>query len=154
MASKLKELLKKDLIVPLLLLIYCSTYFFEVSSLPNPEQALLLIKPVFIILAIAVVLHVVLQFTLFNKKENNHVREEPFKLKRSVIFAVATLVYILLIDVIGFVVTTFIYSSLLMYLLGEKRLMTLFVIPIVFIIILFMSLEVGLKIPLPKGFLI
>lgn len=163
MTSKIASFLKLDILVPLLLMLYSATYFIEVNSLSNAEQAILLIKPIFYILLIASLLQIVIQIFLFFKSKgesievsevNDEGKHEAINYRKSIIFILTTLLYVFLVDVIGFFVVTFIFVSYLMFELETRNIKLLILVPLILILILYLGLEVGLGIHLPDGILI
>lgn len=143
-----------DWIVPLLLLTYSTYYYIEVRSLPNPDTALLLIEPMFFILMISVILYIGLQWLKKEGSEGKNkqdTKRSHNQLSKTIYFCVSTVLYVFLLDVFGFVFMTFLYCLFLMFALGVKSFKILLPIPILLTGILYLSLEIWLNIPLPKG---
>lgn len=73
--------------------------------------------------------------------------------KRFLFVLFGALVYLFLINIIGFFVSTFVYLLTTMLLLKAKR-STMIISVCSFLIILFLIFKVFLKVPLPTGYLI
>lgn len=64
---------------------------------------------------------------------------------------VLLLVYALILDYLGFVVSTFLFSVAYSYLLGEKRIPRLLLYSFIITVILYVLFQMGLDIMLPRG---
>ena len=68
------------------------------------------------------------------------------------IFAIL-IIYVLLLDPVGFILTTLVCSFLVMLVMGERKWYVLVFMPIALVIILYLVFNLGLRVPLPKGIL-
>lgn len=160
----LLKIFNGEWIVPLILLGFATFYYFEVRSLPNPEINMLLIKPVYLILLISVILYYLIKVYGILKNSNKGAHQEndnelsdsfeKLDVKKSLSFAITTILYIFLIEYIGFVVMTMLYMIILGYLIGIKSKLTLILVPTILVITLYIALEILLNLPLPKGIFI
>ena len=66
------------------------------------------------------------------------------------IFAIL-IIYVLLLDPVGFILTTLVCSFLVMLVMGERKWYVLVFMPIALVIILYLVFNLGLRVPLPKG---
>lgn len=71
--------------------------------------------------------------------------------KKLVVILVASLAYVLSLQVLGFVVSSLIYLILAMYLLRVENKKALVIISVLTIIVIYLSFGVLLKVPIPKG---
>ena len=158
---------KYELLVLLLIFGYATYYYLEVHALPSRTINLLLIGPVYYVLAISTVLMV-----FFRVRDSIRQQQGGRKAQRvedsgageetsgksmwlnGLAFAGCTLAYILLLDTIGFVVSSFLYLSVLIFLLGTRSLALTLFMPAVVVGFLYLSMTVFLKFPLPQGILI
>lgn len=151
-----------DWIIPVFILIYSTVYFFEVYSLPRAEINMLLIKPVYYLLTIFIIIYFLI--IVFNKlrknknitnnqEETNDESNEKINYKKTAVFFITTILYVFLLDYIGFIISSLVYMVYLMYYLGVKRYSLILIVPVSVVGLLFLSVEIWLNIRLPKGFL-
>ena len=158
---------KYELLVLLLIFSYATYYYLEVYVLPSRTINLLLIGPVYYVLAISTVLLVFfrvrdaarqLKGGLAQTSSDGEAADEEDSdgsmWKNGLVFAGTTLAYVLLLDKIGFVVSSFLYLSVLIFLLGTRTIALTLVLPAVLVGFLYLSMTVFLKFPLPQGILI
>lgn len=163
-------------IVVLLLIFGCSAYYyFEVSALPSRTINLLLIQPVFMVIAISTIalIFIKVRQALRSSVTSVSLQSSPTKdvvavalsdssdgpvdphlIKNGIAFGVCTLAYVLLLDRLGFISSSLLYLSTLIYLLGSRSFWLTVVLPIAVVGFLYVSMSILLKFPLPQGFLI
>lgn len=151
----MKVLKKIDLIIPLLIFLYSLSYFWEVNLLPNKID-LLLIRPIFFILVLAIIIHVILQFRTYKTKTNVKQTEEKEQInwKKTIYFCLSTVLYVFLLESIGFIILTLVYMVVLMWGLGVRSKKALILTPLISVFSIYISLELLLSIKLPKGVLV
>lgn len=146
------------------ILLFTIFYFMETNSLQNPQDKLL-INPVILIMVLLYPI-IIWQEWREHKKEQKEVKDESelseegesddessAKLTRKVfLFMLLTLLYLLVIEYVGFIITTVIYMPVLMYVLGTKSKKILITLPVIFTILLYLLFNNMLGIPLPLGF--
>lgn len=74
--------------------------------------------------------------------------------KPVLIFTVATVIYVVLIPVIGFYVMTIVFLGGLMLALGIRKIFLYLGLPIILTAIIYLTFTVQLKVPLPEGVLL
>ncbi len=145
-----------ELLVPALLLGYATHYYLEVRALPRPETNLLLIEPVyFILLGCCLLFGIGRILVAFRATQHEDLGTEQvggrLDFWKSASFVGLTLLYAVLIPVVGFVVITIIYIVLLSLTLGVRSLAALTITPVAVVALLYMGMELWLNLPLPKG---
>jgi|GEM_PF-1277361 len=167
-------------IIVLLLIFGCSAlYYLEVAALPSRTLNLLLIQPVFVVITMCTFALIFLKLRdsymrMHNSEESsltnasiieqasasasasiiaNTTAHRTF-VKNSISFGICTLLYVILLDKLGFVLTSFLYLSVLIYLLGSRSLWLTFVLPVAVVAFLYVTMVVMLKFSLPAGFLV
>lgn len=148
-----------ELLVPALLLGYATDYYMEVRALPRPETNLLLIEPVYFILLACFVLFAAGRVRAALGSDSQSTSDEYPEAGRlfswkSLAFVVMTVVYVVLMPILGFVVTTILYIALLSLVLGVRSLAALSVTPLIIVVMLYLGMEWWLRLPLPKGILL
>ena len=126
-------------------------YFFLIKQLP-PKAAR---YPEFV-LALMLFLTILLAINTFIIKPKNVEEEDKFKgnLFKQFFFVIAiSVVYVILIDIIGFFVSTAIYLFVTMVALKSNVKWSI-VVSILFPIFLYLVFVSFLKVPVPRGFLI
>ena len=148
-----------ELIVPALLLSYATQFYISVARLPRPETNLLLIGPVYWLLALCCMVYVGLRLrdVLKSQKTGAAAQVEPrmrIDLPRSLAFIILTGACIWAIPVIGFVTATLAYTFLLLLALGVRSLPLLVLTPSLLVGLLWVGMEHYLNLRLPTGLLI
>lgn len=168
----MKKYLQK-MIIPTAIMIWATWYFISVSKMKAMDSVL--IRPIYIILAVLFVINSVTDFIQFRKqskaekdipaeepveesKEESTVRNHVKKFLDSsagkiILIFLQILLYALLMKKIGFLIvnTLFIFGVLLV--MGERKVWKLIVIPIVVTVAMYAIFVLGLKVLLPKGIL-
>lgn len=152
-------------IIATLIFLFVLIYLFDVSNL-NYQQDTLMVKP---ILWIMMVLYpiVIWQEWRSAKKQNAEKKETGNEKaeseeddtstrlsKKVILFMVFTFAYLILMNYIGFIISTIIYMPALMWVFGTKSKKMLIALPIATAFLLFFLFNNLLGIPLPQGVLI
>lgn len=143
---------KYDKILTVILFLIEVFYFVLIKQLPEKAA-----RYPYFVLALLFSLTVLLAINAFLVKSNNDEEEkgkfDDIKLGQFFFIIVASGIYIGLIEIVGFFVTTFVY--LLVVMLGLKNNFKLsLVTSIIFPIFIYLVFVTFLKVPVPKGFLI
>jgi hypothetical protein len=164
---KVLNSVKYELLVLLLIFSYATYYYLEVHALPSRTINLLLIGPVYYVLAVSTVLMVFFRVRDAIREQrggrktervNDGVADDETSGKpmwiSGLAFAGCTFAYVLLLDTIGFVVSSFLYLCVLIFLLGTRSILLTLVLPALVVSFLYLAMTVFLKFPLPQGILI
>ena len=74
---------------------------------------------------------------------------------RGIVFLIASsIIYLILIPIVGYFSTTWVFAILLMYWLGERKIYKVIIISTLFTLIQYIIFQVFLYLPIPRGFLI
>lgn len=158
---------KHELVVLLLIFGYATHYYLEVSALPDRTLNLLLIGPVYTGLVVAILLLVLLKLREAKREARDIGSPEAlqqdgaeptgqtnsFATRSGIVFAVSTIAYVLLFDKIGFVVSSYLYVMVLVYLLGNRSFRLTVLLPAIVVGSLYFA-TVALNLPVPTGWLI
>lgn len=162
---------KGELVVPLLIVSYATYYYLEVAALSGKQVNLLLVGPVYYLILLSAVLYVFLtvrnayrtlasQGTRSTRTSEHRNATEPDAPDETIlngkfiVFAISTLVYVLLFEPLGFVTSSFLYLAILMYLLGMKSMRVVLLVPALVVAVLYVSMVILMRFPLPSGWLI
>ena len=161
----LKAYLKK-MILPTVVMVWALTYYLECLNYKLKSRRMVVI--VFFMMLGLYIINGITDFFEVRKEVKNKKTEaveektgkksliERFKnssvLRMVAIFAILVL-YVLVLDTAGFIVTTLICSELVLLVMGERKWYVLVFMPIVLVAALYMIFRFGLKVPLPKGFI-
>lgn len=131
------------------------------------EQDRLLITPVFILLTALLFIIVwkeikvestdtqagnSTQESSEDSKENSGFKQ--LMLSRKVaLFVIATIVYLLLINILGFILDSFLYLIITMIILENRNKKVLVILPLAVCLVLYLIFYMALDIPLPLGYL-
>jgi len=148
--------LKKSgsLIFPLVVLCFCIAYLMQSHKIFS-DLSMILVRITF---------YTIIVFTFFVLKEEIQITSEkktdsqkaPYnyfvgKSKRIWFFIIGMGTYIVLLDKIGFVLSTLFFTSIMMYLLGIKNKRILILLPICLVVLIYFMFDKWLMIPLPSG---
>lgn len=140
---------KYDKILTVILLILDAIYFVLIKELP-PKAAK---YPMFVCVLLAILTIILGIQTFFTKEESNIEIFKEFKCKQFFFVIIISAIYIFVIDILGFFITTFIYLILCMVGLKAKILYSILT-SIGFCILIYLVFVTFLKVPVPTGFLI
>lgn len=162
---------KSELVVPFLIVSYATYYYLEVAALSGGQVNLLLVGPVYYLIILSAVLYVFV--TVRNSYRTLRAQstspapihddanatgqlaqQETLLNGKFIIFAISTLAYVLLFDRLGFVTSSFLYLAILMYLLGMKSMRVVVLVPAMVVAVLYVSMVILMRFPLPSGWLI
>lgn len=163
-------------VVVLLLIFGCSAYYYlEVAALPSQRLNLLLIQPVFVVIAVSTFALIILKLrealkspvSIAPKREAfvddiiqaklSSVQEsspDPTFIKNGIAFGVCTLVFVVLFDRLGFMSSSFLYLATLIYMLGSRSFLVVIVLPAAVVGFLYITMVIMLRFPMPQGILI
>ncbi len=157
----LRELGRKggELIVPSIMLAYATYYYLEVSALPRREVNLLLIQPVyFVILAAFLVLVAAYVCRSLAGKNGQATNGEASERKitnkvATLSFAVLTVAYVYGLGWLGFVVSSWLYMTLLLMFFSVKSWLIIVAFPAGTALFIYLTFDMWLSIHRPKGIL-
>ncbi|WP_339182039.1 tripartite tricarboxylate transporter TctB family protein [Oceanobacillus sp. FSL W7-1293] len=145
------------------ILIFSVVYLVDISSL-NSAQDKLMVNPIIWIIILLYPLIIwkewkewkeVKQSADTGEKESDEVDESSAKLSKKVfLFMLSTLIYLVLMNYLGFLIMTIIYVPTLMWILGTTSKKVLIILPIAFTLLLFYLFNNLLGIPIPSGLLL
>jgi len=158
---------KYDVLVLLALLAYATYYYVEVYLISAKSINLLLIEPVYWILCVCVVLLIGSKVREARRLTDDEPPQacEPERLDEKVQqrrvfyrhaawFGLTTLAYVLALDRLGFVSSSFLYVASLIFLLGARSIWLCIVLPAAVVGFLYLSMAVFLRFSLPEGIFI
>lgn len=145
--------------VPVLLLVFILTYYFEVRDIPSSE--LILIQPVTIIMIILTFTVIFIEVKNWRKidfsSESPVGEENPdvhAKLTRKLaIYITSIALYLIMLNYIGFIISSLIFVPSLLYLLGTKSMKLNIAIGFGVTVFVYLLFDVWLGINLPEGIL-
>lgn len=157
----LKQLGKKggDFIVPSIMLAYATYYYLEVNALPKREVNLLLIQPIYFVMLVAFIVLIVTYVckSLADKhirRSNSEASERKINNKAATLsFVVLTVAYVYGIEWLGFVVSSWLYMTLLLIFFSVKIWVVTAAYPAGTALFIYLTFDMWLSIPLPKGIL-
>lgn len=146
------------------ILLFALLYLYEIGSLKNPQDKLL-VNPVIWIIIILYPIILWQEWRQFKGKQSEEVQSEETKededsetsarlTKKIFFFMLSTFGYLILMNYLGFFIMTILFMPLLMWILGTKSKWILIILPIVTTGILYILFDPILGIPLPQGMLI
>lgn len=131
----------------LILLILCLVIWFLIPTQVGEVRAA--IYPRFITLWIA--MSSVFLIILSRKNASKRIWYGPKEITRVIVIAVTVLIYILIIDFLGFYISSLSFLVIIMIGLGLRDWRILVLIPPMFMLFIYLLIEKLLVFPLPKG---
>lgn len=135
-------------LVPTLFIIFCFIYFPQTFSFSPDWRS----YPQFLLSILFILCVSWLLIDIFYLKSNEQ-HKSNIIFSRVISTAVLTLIYISLLNIVGFYLLTAIFIPLLMYFLGIKDIKLLIGVSIFFVILLYIGFSIFLGVPTPQGIL-
>lgn len=138
-----------NLILDFTLMGICAVFFFMTSQLPERAAT----YPTFVISLLLILTLLDLIITLLNKDNNEESTFTGIELKQLLTVTILSGIYIFLINILGYVTSTFLYIGTLLMMLKIKKVNSI-LISVGFSLIIYVLFKMVLKVPLPRGFII
>lgn len=152
----------KKMVLPTIVMIWATTYYFECQGYSLKSRRLVSIA-FFIMLGLYVINGITDYLEVRREYEAQKaektavtafvdwtaIRQSP-TMRTVALFAILA-VYVLVLDILGFILTTFLCSMGILFIMDERRILRLTIIPVLLVIALYVSFKIGLRIPLPVG---
>jgi len=135
----------------LVLLIFCLLMWFFI--IPTQVMGVReMIYPRFITIWIAISgFLLILQSRKDASKEISHEFQDKKKIARVIVIITTFLIYILIIDFLGFFISSFLFLVMAMLVLGVRDWRILVLMPVMLLLFLYLFIEKLIVFPLPKG---
>ncbi len=133
-------------------IMYATGGMFFVGSLKMPELSGA--YPRYIALTVIILTTIQLVSTLRSKKDPDLLPLDPAGLKRASVVFVGSLVYILLMGIVGFFVMTAIYLLVMLWLFEVRKLSTMAIVTVSMVVFIYVGFKVLFGVPVPEGILI
>lgn len=137
----------KKMIIPSAILLWSLMYIVETRG--HSARDVLLIRPVVLLLGITYL--IILYNECFLKKINNSVDNITYISSKEIKILLLMIFYILVIQYLGFVITSFISMLAMLYVLEVKKIQHLLIFSSVSTLVLYVAFKVILMVPLPSG---
>jgi len=135
-------------LVPILFIIFCFVYFPQTLTFSADWRAY---PQVLLVILFILCLFWLLIEILYKRSSEHH--ESNIVFARVICTVILTLIYILMLNIVGFYLMTAIFISTLMYFLGIKEIKIIFGISVFFTILLYIGFSIFLGVPTPQGIL-
>lgn len=157
MNNKTNELIT-SLIFPIFVVIFCVCYLVSTRGL----KIEILRYPFFMIAGLAILVVLIAMDEIkkikrqpnVGKKENVLEKFKKFDIKGIAFLIITSVIYLILIPVVGYFSITWAFTIFLMYWLGERKIIKVVIISTGFIIMQYVVFQVFLYLPIPTGFFI
>ena len=137
--------------------VFVTIYYFDVQSLPQPEEKNLVN---FLVLGISIFIIIEIGKSIVKGIKNKSDDKNSFLQdlmewvkSRQFILVISIVLYVTLIPLIGFFITSILFTVVLNYLLESRKLWELTILPIILLIFIYLLFVVLLNINLPRGIL-
>jgi len=159
MRKRFRLALGTDWLVPILILLYAAAFYWSTRSIPKPEINAIIIEPLFFLTLIFVVYYLATQLRAISRTEAEPtsagiatwLRQADNRKLLALLAGIA--VYILLMEVLGFTLSTVLYMIVTMRYLGVRNWPAILAITAVTVGSLYWVFNVWLYIELPVGIL-
>lgn len=160
----MKDFLLKKMALPTIVLIWAASYYVEVMGYSEKNHKL--IQPVFWVIVLLYIINGVTDYREWKASQKDKA-DQPAQPKEKlslealdwngtgkIVAAIAAMViYVAMLDILGFVISTLLFVAAILFVMGERRWFLLVGVPTVLDIILYVVFRIALSIPLPTGFL-
>jgi len=152
-------------LVATLILFFVIIYYLDISSLKDSQDKLL-VNPV---IWLVIILYPIIIWQEWKEKRKRDMKhEETLEThevdeddetsvtlsKKVFLFMISTLLYLILINYVGFIISTILFMPSLMLILGTKSKKIVIILPIITTVVLYFLFNNLLGIPLPEGVLL
>ncbi len=137
----------KKMIIPSAILLWSLMYILETRG--HSARDVLLIRPVVLLLGTTYL--IILYKEYFFKKNDNSEDKTAYISSKEIKILLLMIFYILIIQYLGFVITSFISMLAMLYVLEVKKIQHLLMFSSVSTLILYVAFKVVLMVPLPSG---
>lgn len=156
---KKKHLIKlfSSLTIPVIILIYTISYHLGTRGpIIDPKKTYILVKPIIYLIIILVFYVIYLEIKKNVKLKGIKLEKEDHKIteiikNKKIILGFISFLYLLVINVLGFLLSTFAMLAIIMWLFGVKNKKIIFILPFVMSIGIFVVFQIILRVPLPMG---
>lgn len=154
-----------EIIIPVIVLVFTLGYFFETKELRS--ESLLLAKPlVFLCFFLSLFIFFKNGIKIINVRssstDNNDlavslklkIKNSLFSNKKAILTIISFIIYILVINWLGFYLTSSLYLCSQLFLLGERKLSKIIIITLVVVVLfIYPIFNIWMKTPFPVGIL-
>jgi type III secretory pathway component EscU len=140
---------------PLIVILFCLAYLTHSMEIFS-KLGMILVRIVVYTIAVFILLVLREEIQITTKKEEKPCSYKissflTLKAKKIWYFILVMGLYIFLIDKLGFILSTALFTSIMMYILGIKNKKTLIFTPVFLLIFLYLMFQKWLMIPFPTG---
>jgi len=160
-----KDFLLKKIALPTVVLIWAASYYIEVMGYSVKNHRM--IQPLFWVMVVLYIVNGITDYREWKREqaasaaESEEEKEAASALKtidkkqtaRLVVLVSSMIAYVALLNTLGFIITTFLFTCGVLFVMGERTWYKLAGIPAVLVAFLYVVFKLGLSIPLPAGFL-
>jgi len=148
-----------NIIFLLVITAFAFIYYLDVMSLPHREEKIVVFT-LFWLLIVFVSINIVQLFMEYRKSEQdekiqnkNNKKAHVLKDDKRLILLISLVIYVLLVKIIGFFVTSFLFFIVLSWLLGTRKISTLIFVPSVIVMLTYFFFVKLLNVNIPTGIL-
>ncbi|NMB27477.1 MAG: tripartite tricarboxylate transporter TctB family protein [Tissierellia bacterium] len=140
---------KTNLILSVILIAVCGLFYLMISQLPSEAS----LYPLFVTTLFLILSLILLFKTYFNKEDGEETTFKGIELKQLLFVIVTCGLYVILINITGYVLATILYVLITLIGLRVDKRNSIF-ISIGFCLFVYVVFKVLLNVPLPKGIII
>ena len=140
---------KLNFIMDFFLIGLSAVFFFMTSQLPEKAT----VYPTFVISLLLLLTLIHLAITFFNKDDSEETTFKNIEVKQLLTVLVVSGLYVVLINILGYITSTIAYIAALLIMLKIKAVNSI-LISVGFSVIIYILFKMILKVPLPTGFII
>jgi len=163
MAEKLKKLVDYEVIMPVIIFIFGLTYFIDVSDNPRTGRLFPQLVCILMLLLLARMIIVSIMKKLASATGAVEVTGLERAAKRRFLertglmvftFIIMLFLYYLAILLVGYVVSTFVFTVTTMLVLGYKKKKVVLVVSVISLLVIYVFFVLGFNFVLPQGYFI
>lgn len=138
-----------NLILSTTLIVIAGIIYYMISQLPSEAT----LYPIFVTSLFFILSIMLLIVTYFNKDDKEESSFKDIEVKQLLFILITSGLYVALINILGYIVATFLYILVTLLGLRIKKINSI-IISIGFCLFIYVVFKVFLKVPLPKGIII
>ena len=145
-----------SLIFPFIVLLFCVAYLIQSRDI-FPNLTMILVRITFYAIVVFSLFVFKEEIQITTEKETDSQQSSPRlftdKSRKIWFFIIGMGIYIVMINQIGFIFSTLLFVSMIMYMLGIREKKILILLPVCLVILIYLMFNLWLMVPLPSGIL-
>lgn len=149
------QALFKRLLIPIISILLVVLYHLGTTTIIDEARSYLFVVPISVIVVLCSLFIILKEVKAYYKKNIKNEQPEELNIltRNKITLIVASLSYLLLIQVIGVKISTLLITFVLLFAYEVRNKIILIGVPVLLVLIVYSLFELGLNVPFPEGLL-